>query len=521
MRLKFGLIVFLIVCLVVGSSALAEEFKKKCIGNWNVAANWVEGTIPSGTLETKIRYDGTVCTLNSVENWTSTSSTKMRVYNYAVLNIVAGGSLTGPSWFRVGYGDPGTVNQSGGALILKEGLSDTSKLVIGFNGGSNGLYYMTGGTITYVDGDGQLAIGDGDSGGGTGKFIVKGTAPEIRMKSLYVGGMTSSRPSTGTLQYDVNASGVSPIHCISYVKLDLGGANSHANLLVNFLAIPTDLLAPIVLVDNQGSGAVTGLFDSFNGGSAEEGKCVSMSGYVYSLTYQYDVATGTCGTGNDIALIPVPSDTSLTISTSTLTINAGDLLIAAVATDGDTSGSIVPVGSDWTAINVGAYSSAVTLGAWWKIAGASETAPDFTGRGGQQTYGWMMRFTGHNAANPINGTPAFYGESSSTPTSPAVTTTVDNCLILRLGAFDGNDVNGLPEPGNPGLSGHTSITMDSSGGSAGGAVSGGAGCVRQSSAGSSDTSTFTLGSSKSARTLTIAIAPADANLNNCCGDLRP
>ena len=521
MKLKFGLIVFLIVCLVVGSSAFAADWLRSKVdvgwGKWNDANKWDGKLLPNGTLETKIRWNAySKCILDSVDDWgTALSHNRLTVYDGATLNIVPGASLTGPGWFRVGKSGAGTANQSGGTITLKEG-EDTSNLVIG-DGGGPGLYNMTGGTITYATGDGQLAIGDR---GGTGKLIVSGTAPVIQIKSLYVGGMTSDKASIGTLQYDVNASGVSPIHCTLYVKLDLGGARSTANLLVNLLAAPTDLLAPIVLVDNQGSGAVTGLFDSFNGGSAEEGKCVSISGYVYSLTYQYDVATGQHSGGNDIALIPEPSDTSITISTSTLTINAGDLLIAAVATDGDTSGSITPASSGWTAINVGAYSGAVTLGAWWKIAGASETAPNFTGRGGKQAYGWIMRFNGHNAANPINGTPVFYGEYSSTPTSPAVTTTVDNCLILRLGAFDGNDVTTLPEPGNPGLSGHIPITMDSSG-SAGGTVSGGAGCARQSSAGNSGPSTFTLGSSKSARTLTIAIAPADANLYDCCGGLRP
>jgi hypothetical protein len=55
-----------------------------------------------------------------------------------------------------------------------------------------------------------------------------------------------------------------------------------------------------------------------------------------------------------------------------------------------------------------------------------------------------------------------------------------------------------------------------------GTVSGGAGYIRQSTAGpSSGTPTFSLTASNEARMLTIAIAPADANSNNCCGDVRP
>ena len=158
------------------------------------------------------------------------------------------------------------------------------------------------------------------------------------------------------------------------------------------------------------------------------------------------------------------SDTT-SIIISTPSTNTGDLLIAAVATDGDTSGNLAaPVGQGWTLINRGAYSSAVTLGAWWKLATVSEpTSHQFswTGSGSQQAYGWMMRFTSHDPTNPINNWSAG-NQTHINPTSPAVDTSVSNCMILRLGAFDDDDVNTLPEPGNPGLAGHSPITMDES-----------------------------------------------------------
>src|SRR4030042_2662122 len=52
----------------------------------------------------------------------------------------------------------------------------------------------------------------------------------------------------------------------------------------------------------------------------------------------------------------------------------GDLLIAAVATDGATSLSLEPSGGNWTAIDVNDFGNAATLGAWWKLAEASEPA---------------------------------------------------------------------------------------------------------------------------------------------------
>ncbi len=147
--------------------------------------------------------------------------------------------------------------------------------------------------------------------------------------------------------------------------------------------------------------------------------------------------------------------TSITISTPTT--NEGDLLIAAVATDGDTSSSLAPPGGEgWTEIDAGDYNNEVTLGAWWKLADASESAShQFTWSGGQHAYGWIMRFTGHDPSDPINDY-STSGEPSSTPTSPAVTTTVSNCMILRLGAFDDDDIT----EDDPGLPGHTAITMD-------------------------------------------------------------
>jgi hypothetical protein len=153
--------------------------------------------------------------------------------------------------------------------------------------------------------------------------------------------------------------------------------------------------------------------------------------------------------------------TSITIDIPPDT-NEGDLLIAAVATDGGTSIS-PPLGEGWTAIDVDNYNSEVTLGAWWKLADASESSShQFSWLGSEKAYGWMMRFTGHDSTSPINAWASGGESGSSTPTSPAVTTTVDNCMIVRLGAFDDDDIT-VDDPGLP--SEYTAITMDSSGGS--------------------------------------------------------
>lgn len=159
-----------------------------------------------------------------------------------------------------------------------------------------------------------------------------------------------------------------------------------------------------------------------------------------------------------------PLDTNTTISIATPSTNSGDLLIAAIATDDSTSATLTPASSGWTLINCSNYNSAVTLGVWRRFATSSEPSSyTFNGLGGNQAYGWIMRFAGCDPNNPINAS-ASSGVTSSTPTSPAVTTTVDGCLILRLGAFD--DCNITVD--SPGLSGHSPITMDSSSSLSGG-----------------------------------------------------
>jgi len=114
-----------------------------------------------------------------------------------------------------------------------------------------------------------------------------------------------------------------------------------------------------------------------------------------------------------------------------------------------------------------------------------------------------MRFTGHDTTSTIDDT-AVGGGKSGTPVSPAVTTTVANALILRIGGFKDDDIT----VDAPGLSGHTAITMDYS--KSGGKCSGGAGYVTQAAIGSSGTSNFSLTVSKEYRAVTIAIVSAPA-----------
>jgi len=202
------------------------------------------------------------------------------------------------------------------------------------------------------------------------------------------------------------------------------------------------------------------------------------------------------------------TDAKLASNGTSLTINkpAGtaedDLLIAAVVIDGNNT-DLLSAPAGWSLINVAVSQNEVTLGVWWKLAGASESnSYTFTWSANDQAYGWIMRFTGHDGASPIDANSNEIG-SSATPSSPSVTTTVDNALVLRLGGFDDDDIT----VGTPGLSGHTAINMDKSG--AGNfSTSGGSGYTTQAVAGASGSANFTLTNTEGYVTVTIAIAPA-------------
>ncbi|HUG67601.1 MAG TPA: hypothetical protein VMM76_07610 [Pirellulaceae bacterium] len=195
----------------------------------------------------------------------------------------------------------------------------------------------------------------------------------------------------------------------------------------------------------------------------------------------------------------------------------GDLLVAAAALDDNVKNKLLANGMfmhdtstgvsyPWNAIAIDCSNNKVTIGVWWIITSSAYTpasVPRCFWDHDTEAYAWIMRFTGHDPVNPINASAVQMTDENITftPTSPAVTTTVDDALILRLGAFDEDDYLLVDQPG---LLGHTAITMDTNGD---GRVSGGAGYIDQKEAGDSGTSTFSLIDREETITVTIAIAP--------------
>jgi hypothetical protein len=327
--------------LVVASSASAGTigtWKTAAVGLWSTGSNWTSGSVPptgstATTDEIKITGasgDATVnygvdCGVAKVSVAGANDSTA------PVLRMVTGANFaTG----ELRVGSRGTT--SGGAkglFVQTDGTVSVTDLKVGIYSSSGvttaeGYYTISGGTLQGKSGaNARLYVGAGLYAGSTkdnttGRFTVIGNLATISMRTLYVG-CDGTNAGAGTLEFQIGASGVSPIVLSDGVSLDAAGASSVANLVVSTTAtsLPhTDIL----LVHLTDSAALSGTFDTMNGASAAEGTLITLAGNSYALTYQY---AAEAGTGNDIALVfqgstieqpahtPVPTDGATVDST--------------------------------------------------------------------------------------------------------------------------------------------------------------------------------------------------------------
>lgn len=304
---------------------------------WNTPAVYLPPGPGTSGDEVKIIRDATVCTVATNVgdyNWTMTVGSLMTGGAAARMEILPGGYL-GMREVRVGGGGTtgsatitGYLDQTGGTLTVY----NDGDILVGRMGNAAakkgvGYYTISGGTITYDSSTtttkGRLYVG-GASGtegmnGATGTFTVIGDDASITMKKLYVGAQTATRYGAGTLEFKIDVGGVSPIRLTDAdsIILDQAGTASTADLIISLTAAPPT--GNILLIENTNTGAVSGLFDSLNGGSALEGAPVILSyggnNYNYSLTYAGGIG------GNDIVLIPEPATLAL--------LGLGGLIVAA------------------------------------------------------------------------------------------------------------------------------------------------------------------------------------------------
>jgi len=309
----------LMVCLMATAGAYASRSWVGPTGSWGTATNWQSSTLPSDTDgELKIiKTSATSCNLDVDAG--SFTATKLTISGNGGLtfNITSTGSIRSGAEFTVGCGiagagvPTGIVNQTGGTLTLNDTAgTGIGKLEIGYRSGSagvgNGTYTISGGTI---NGSGGIYVGamagttyaatSGGPSGSIGKLVVQGSASTISVGGpLFVGtgDPTGTFTGTGTLEFQIVNGGVSAIQTSgSGVYIDpTNELAAVANLIVS---VTSGVPAPVILlVNNTGVGAVTGVFDS-----------VTLTGLAgYTVDYQYDNSNGNLTGGNDIALIPEP-----------------------------------------------------------------------------------------------------------------------------------------------------------------------------------------------------------------------
>ena len=188
-------------------------------------------------------------------------------------------------------------------------------------------------------------------------------------------------------------------------------------------------------------------------------------------------------------------DNSITIDKPVGVVN-GDLMIMVLVVDQQQAFLGNPAG--WT-LGQGIYDSAVSMDTWYKVASGEGSDYTFIWADNAEAYGFIMRITGHDSTTPVNVSGLGTGTSAS-PTCPTVTTTKEDCLLLRIFGADDDDIT--VDGGYP--SGHTGITVDKSSATSG-SCSGGAAWKNHAIASATGTAAFSLTASEEWIGITFAI----------------
>jgi len=271
----------------IASSAFATNPWIGGVGNWNVAGNWTNG-VPNDTEDVKIITEGDICTVNT--NVPAMNSYKIAIARDATLVIDEGGYLKSGKELKPGDASASSSGSDIGYLILQGGqLDNTGKIEVGYKTGGDGRFTISGGSLTGAGG--RLFVGGANQAGAIGKVTIQGSAAAISQQDLYVGASdsTGTNPGDGTLEFQIDSAGVSPIGLSGTAYLDPAGAGSTAALVLSLTAAPPSG-QDILLI----SGTVTGTFDTVNGAPAPEGTLVVLNFggkfYSYTLTYVSSVS---------------------------------------------------------------------------------------------------------------------------------------------------------------------------------------------------------------------------------------
>ena len=155
----------------------------------------------------------------------------------------------------------------------------------------------------------------------------------------------------------------------------------------------------------------------------------------------------------------------------------------------------------WTEILEALRTSYHWGGAWYKVAGGSEGASYTWTTGSMTKSGGIVRISGADTSSPINASAVSAGDGyGEAGTCPTVTTTVEDCLILRVLVVNYLDPDDVTPP-----SGFTTVFGAGSNGAAPAVI---VASNEQQHIGATGTADFTWSSAKVYKAYTIAIAPA-------------
>jgi len=176
----------------------------------------------------------------------------------------------------------------------------------------------------------------------------------------------------------------------------------------------------------------------------------------------------------------------------------GDLYIAQIVMNEDPTITTIPSG--WTEIEnwyQAGPGQDVRLATYWKIGSSELATYTWSSEWSVLWVGAIHRISGFDLNNPIHKSNISRGESAN-PIAPSVTTTIDECLILRMfGADDNNTVTDWP-------SGTTPIFQEDLGSDS---IMSAAAYHSQTLAGNTGTAQFTMGGADRWVAITIAINP--------------
>jgi hypothetical protein len=257
-------------------------------GNFDDLTSW-DPDVVAWTTSDRVKFASadTDVTMNTAHDF---SGGEFDLYGGATLRLVDGADLSLRKLY-LGDGGVGNLIQTGGAFTL-----DNDYCYIG-DGGGVGNYTISGGSF-YAK---KLGISNS-----TGTFTVVGDAmTQLSTDRLYLGRDKDGNVGTATLDFQVAATGVTPIG----IEGDDFYIESTANLLVSTTAIlgTDDIVLFNNLRDNKPIKG-SGVFGSLNGGSAAEGTQITLGGNLYELTYAYDISGNAA---NDVALVYVPEPTTM------------------------------------------------------------------------------------------------------------------------------------------------------------------------------------------------------------------